>query len=328
MSAPILHDQATSRVRRSTVGEPRTQRARLVAAVGAVAWEQGSGSLTVDHICGHAGMSRRSFYDLFVNAEDALASAVEDAHERLWREVDQQVHAAPAPDWPTAMSTVVVAFLAAVERRPAAGWLCVGEPVTELPRAQAARRQLMSRLAAFITDGHDDDACKVDEWARGQTAMGAIGALWELVRQHLADRDPDRPLRALSGPAIFLVLVPYVGRTVAMRLATNPPVLSLATTGATDADAVMGQLTELARQTLRFLRDRPLASNAEVAEGIGVTHASQISRHLHRLAEEQLIAGSRDGRRNAWSLTERGARVVAALGTTKAGVSRRYTRPG
>jgi hypothetical protein len=172
----------------------------------------------------------------------------------------------------------------------------------------------MSRLATLIHDGYDDARCQVGEWARAQAVMGATGALWELVRRRLADRDSQHPICDLAGPAIFLVLVPYVGRAEAMRLGAHPPVLTLSGPAPSAVKQSAGRLTELTQQSLLFLRDRPLASNAEVAEGVGVTHASQMSRHLHRLAKEQLVVGRRDGRRNRWSLTEHGAQVVAALG--------------
>jgi AcrR family transcriptional regulator len=285
-----------------------------LAAVGAVAWEQGPGGLIVDRICDRAGMSRRTFYDIFTNVDDALASAVEDAHEQLWGEIDRQVQSAVAPDWPTAMSTMVVAFLAAIERDPASGWLCVGDLATALPRSEAARRQSMSRLASLIHDGYDAVGCQVDEWARAQAVMGATGALWELVRQRLADRDSEHPVRELAGPAIFLVLVPYVERAEALRLAMHPPVLALTGPAPYTAESTVGRLTELTQQSLLFLRDRPLATNTEVAAGIGVSHASQMSRHLRRLANERLVVGLRDGRCNRWSLTDHGAEVVAALG--------------
>jgi DNA-binding transcriptional ArsR family regulator len=144
--------------------------------------------------------------------------------------------------------------------------------------------------------------------------MGATGALWELVRQRLADRDADHPIHELAGPAIFLILAPYIGRAEAMRLAVHPPVLTLSGPGSHATEWSPGRLTELTQQSLLFLRDRPLASNTEIAEGIGVNHASQISRHLGRLAREGLVVSSRHGRRNAWSLTERGAVIVAELG--------------
>jgi AcrR family transcriptional regulator len=313
MSAPVLHDRPASRARRSKLGEPRTQRGRLVAAVGAVAWEQGPDSLTVERICERAGMSRRTFYDIFTKVEDALAGAVEDAHEQLWREIDRQVQTTVAPDWPRAMSTVIVALLAAVERDPAVGWLCVIELAGVLPSAEAARRQSMSRLATLIDDGYDGNGWEAGEWARAQAVMGATGALWELVRQRLADRDPEHSVGELAGPAIFLVLVPYVGRAEAMRLATHPPVLTLSAPGTFVAERSSERLTELTQQSLLFLRDRPLASNIEIAEGIGVNHASQMSRHLHRLANERLVVATRHGRSNEWSLTERGAQVAAQL---------------
>lgn len=314
MSASLVHERPATRARRSKLGEPRTQRGRLVAAVGAVAWEQGPSALTVDHICDRAGMSRRTFYEIFVNVDDALASSAEDAHQQLWRDIDHQVQPMVAADWPTAVSIVVVALLTAVERDPAIGWLCVGELATALPRAEAARRQSMSRLAALIHEGDGGAGCQVDEWARTQTVMGAVGALWELVRQRLADRDPEHPVRALAGPAIFLVLVPYLGRTRAMRLAAHPPVLTLSGPAPYAVGSAVGRLTELTQQSLLFLRDQPMATNTEVAEGIGVNHASQMSRHLRRLAKEQLVVGARDGRCNRWSLTEHGAQVVATLG--------------
>jgi AcrR family transcriptional regulator len=313
MPAPILHEKPASRARRSKLGEPRTQRGRLVAAVGLVAWEDGPGSLTVDRICGRVGMSRRTFYEIFGNVEDALACAVEDAHAQMWNDIDRQVQMTVAPDWATAMSTVVVALLATVERDPAIGWLCVGELATALPRVQAARRQSMSRLATLIHDGYDDTRCAADEWARAQAVMGATGALWELVRQRLADRDPEHPVAALAGPAIFLVLVTCLGRADAMRLATHPPAPTLSGPWTPAAEVSASRPTELTQQSLLFLRDRPRSSNSEVAEGVGVKHASQMSRHLHRLADERLVVASREGRRNAWSLTAYGAEVVAGL---------------
>lgn len=314
MPASILHEKPASRARRSTLGEPRTQRGRLVAALGELAWRQGPGSLTVDRICARAGMSRRTFYDIFANVDDALACAVEDAHEQLWRETDRQLQTTTAADWPMAMSAVVVALLAAVERDPAIGWLCVGELATALPRAEAARRQSMSRLATLIHGGYDGARCEVDEWARAQAVMGATGALWELVRQRLADRDSQHPISELAGPAIFLVLVPYLGRTQAMRLAAHPPILALSGPASYAPAQSVGRLTELTQQSLLFLRDRPMASNSEIAEGIGVKHASQMSRHLRRLATERLVVSMRDGRCNRWSLTEHGAQTVAAFG--------------
>jgi DNA-binding MarR family transcriptional regulator len=40
-----------------------------------------------------------------------------------------------------------------------------------------------------------------------------------------------------------------------------------------------------------------------------------MSRHLHRLEQQGLVRSTRDGRRNAWSLTEIGGeRTVAQVG--------------
>jgi DNA-binding MarR family transcriptional regulator len=78
-------------------------------------------------------------------------------------------------------------------------------------------------------------------------------------------------------------------------------------------DPLVCGLTELARSTLLFLDDRPGTSSAEIGVAVGVTHASQMSRHLRRLEGEGLVVGARDGRRNAWALTVLGTETVTQL---------------
>ena len=70
-----------------------------------------------------------------------------------------------------------------------------------------------------------------------------------------------------------------------------------------------------ARWCLLFLGEHPQASNREIASGIGVAHASQISKLLSCLLGERLVArhSAGAGKRNAWWLTSHGEEVARAL---------------
>jgi DNA-binding IclR family transcriptional regulator len=58
---------------------------------------------------------------------------------------------------------------------------------------------------------------------------------------------------------------------------------------------------------LAFLAAHPGAGNTDLQHELGITHASQTSRYLHRLHHHGLVTlGERRGRRRSWSLTTAG----------------------
>jgi AcrR family transcriptional regulator len=290
---------------RSRLAEPRAYRERLIASMTVLAADRGRHGVTVERVCEHAGVSKVTFYEFFSDMDDCFAGAVEEAHEGLWSDVERGIESVPAGDWALALSAAITAFLATLEAHPKAAWLCVVEPMNGVPRAVAARKQLVARLAALIPVDVDT--------APTPTAPGSVGALWELVLQHLTGQGETRRLTELAGSSIFLVLAPYVGRRAAMQHAMSPPPIPPPAPELRPPTTLTGGLTQLARSTLLFLADHRGASNAEISLAVAVPHASQMSRHLHRLEQQGLVHSIRDGRRNAWSLTELGEETVAQV---------------
>src|ERR1700704_6032816 len=58
------------------------QRMRILVAMAEVASERGAGSVTVAHVVARAGVSRRTFYDLFADREECFLAAFEEAIDR------------------------------------------------------------------------------------------------------------------------------------------------------------------------------------------------------------------------------------------------------
>ena len=303
------------------VPQPELQRARLIASMTALSRERDWHGLSVDRICEHAAMSRRTFYEHFADAEDCFASAIEDALQRLWDEVAEQVDAA-GDDWAEQVAVAVVAFLAALELDRPRAWMAIMEPLYGNGRARAARQVVVDRFVALLERGPvDDEADRVPV----NTAAGTIGGLWELALQHVSGGEDAVGLDEAAGSAIFLALSPFVGRHDAMRYAygaRKPSELvaearerAVADPPAADAEVAeaMLRLTELAAATLRHIAAHTGCGNTDIAAALDVTHESQMSRLLRRLADEGLAESRREGRSHAWRLTAFGAAVAGCL---------------
>lgn len=320
----VIDDVLPGTARRSSrLPQPELQRARLIASMTVLSRERDWHGLSVERICEHAGMSRRTFYEHFVDAEDCFASAIEDALGRLWGEVAAQVDAA-GDGWAEQVTVAFVTFLAALELDRPRAWMAIMEPLYGNSRARAARQVVVDRFVTLLERGPaDEDADRVP----ANTAAGTIGGLWELAMQHVSGGDDAVGLDEAAGSAIFLALSPFVGRHEAMRHAYGARKPSEVVTearardgaGAPAADEMVMQaalrLTELAAATLLHIAAHPGCGNAAIAAALGVAHESQMSRLLRRLADDGLAESRREGRSHAWGLTDLGAAVVAQLGS-------------
>jgi AcrR family transcriptional regulator len=68
-------------------GVGNIQRARLVGAMVELAAQQGIAHVTVAHVVARSGMSRRTFYETFVDLEDCFLASCEDAYAHVARAV-------------------------------------------------------------------------------------------------------------------------------------------------------------------------------------------------------------------------------------------------
>jgi AcrR family transcriptional regulator len=311
-------DDRTPR-RGGRVGASEMQRRRLLDAMTALARERGWHGLSVDRICAQAGMSRRTFYEQFTDAEDCFAATVEDALEQLWLVVAAEIEAA-GEGWAERVCAAVTGFLAALDADPGRAWMCVVEPLNTSTRGREARKAFVDRFITLLQAGPTGEP---GDRIPANAAVGAAGGLWELALQHVAGEDDGVGIDDIAGSAIFLALAPYVGRHEAMQhayLARKPAdvVLIRGGTAPSPAEArtiaLADALTPLSLATLRFLADHPGAPNLDIAAAVAVTDEGQMSRHLRRLRTDGLADREKHGIYNAWSLTDLGQTVLERLG--------------
>ena len=327
------------------------QRARILAAMTEVVSCDGVGRATAARVVARSGVSRRTFYEQFVDREDCFLAAFDYAIERI-AAVVVPAYREP-PKWHERVRAGLVQLLWFLEREPNVARLVVVEALGAGPRALERRRQGIAQIVAVL-DSEGREA-KAGEGPSPLTGEGVVGGVLSLIHARLAPgatlthrggSDPAHPdgssglgevglpVGALN-PLVSMIVSPYLGPAAARRELGRPTPVSL--DGASGIDCARSgsgdPLRELdMRLTYRTVRVLlaidELAepgvhpSNRRVADAAGISDQGQVSKLLARLRQlgliENVVEPRVKGEPNGWMLTERGHEVRAAVSVSAA----------
>jgi AcrR family transcriptional regulator len=321
-----------ARARNGGASSPRVriaelQRARLIAAAVLVVDEVGWTATTVAHVTARAGVSRRTFYELFEGREDCLRAVLEDIAQR----VEGEIAAAELSGlgWADRVRGGLFAILSFFDREPVLARLCVVGALQGGPRVLVWREEILARLAAIVDEGRTEGArageCTV------LTAEGLVGAASAIVFTRLQASRPQEPLVNLQGELMSMLVLPYLGPAAA-RAERNRSLpapdqgkgeggVRERAQGAITAPDLLREipmrLTYRTALVLDGVRRNPGASNRVIGESADIYDQGQISKLLSRLARLGLVANTGDGQAkgepNAWTLTPLGSRVASSI---------------
>jgi len=309
---------STGRRNAQTYGVP-TQRDRLVAAMGELTAELGLAAVGVHHVCQRAGVSRRTFYELYTDRDACVVDTHEEAFGRLVDHLAEAVADAGSA-WEDRAVAVTQAMLEAWDADRVLAQLCLVSSVSGHREAMELRRAAMTQIAGLLADPPRQPMVEASVLAC------AITGIWGLAFASLTEK-PDASINDLAGVAIFLLVAPFAGRRHAAARAAGRGGTTAYVTRWTPTVAAGGDdrgllVTELTSQTLRYLNGHPGAANIDIARAIDVRHESQMSRHLRRLERAGMVTRRKEGRSNAWGLTARGEEAARALRELRADAPR------
>jgi AcrR family transcriptional regulator len=307
------------------------QRRRLLTAFTDVLAEHGLEDARVGRVCARAGISRRTFYDLFDDREACFLAVFDDALERLSQIVlpayEGEIHtddargAQRAQHWRMRVRGALVAILAFFDSEPALARACLVETLKGGPAILERRRHVLGILIAAIDEGREQ--ARGDSGPPLLTADSTVGGALSVIHARLLERDP-RPLLELVNPLMSMIVHPYLGPAAARRELSRPvPHASPTHNGHAPTrirdpfkDIPM-RLTFRTARVLATVAAAPGASNRAIGDSAGVADQGQISKLLQRLANYGLIEnhgeGHAKGEPNAWTLTERGWAMHRAI---------------
>jgi len=188
----------------------RNQRERIIAAVGEATVAHGYGAMTVQDICDGAGVSRRTFYELFHNKHEAFLAAYEEVAGRLLATFKAAFKANPT--FETRMIAGLQVFLEVLAATPTFARMCIVEVMAAGPDAVERRSAWMSEFARLF----DDNARALLGSAAPSPLVSetVVGGILEAVYRRLAAGETAE-LPGLLADLVEWTLRLYLGEKVA-----------------------------------------------------------------------------------------------------------------
>jgi len=293
------------------------QRARMLTATAEVAAERGAGSLTVARIVERAGVSRRTFYEVFEDCETCFLAAFDESVAS----VSEPVLAAyrEGGSWRERMRGSLSALLRSFDEDPFAARLLVVESLAAGRNALERRSSVLSHIVAAIEEGRSQTAGPVE--ASTLTAESVVGAVFSVIHGRLLETE-HKPLVELVNPLMSVVVLPYLGPAAARRELARPPDTQSTPNPIAARNPLKDLEMRLTYRTVRVLAavaSTPRRSNRIIGDAAGIGDQGQISKLLARLERVGLIentgSGAALGSSNAWTLTKRGEQVANIITT-------------
>jgi AcrR family transcriptional regulator/DNA-binding MarR family transcriptional regulator len=294
------------------------QRRRLLLGMSEVLAEHGYEEASIGRVCKRAGVSRRTFYEIFHDRDECLLAAFDTAVERIAEPV---LAAWQDGSWRERVRGALTVLLEQLDADPAAARVCVVETLKGGPSVMEHRARIVSILVDAIEQGRG--TAKSASEPPPLAGQGAVGGALSVLHTRLSQAPPSGPsppLSELTGALMAMIVHPYLGSAAARRELERPAPKAAGAHNGSIKDPFKDLSIRFTYRTARVLATIAAnagASNRFVADSSGVSDDGQMSRLLTRLERAGLIENGGQGRikgeANAWTLTERGEAVQAAL---------------
>ena len=314
----------------------------MLDAMVRAACEKGAANVTVANVTQGAGVSRRTFYEIFDGSRACLQATTEQALTRAGERVLPAYETASG-GWRGQIRAGLVALLEFFDEQPEMARLLIVEWLAAGPEGLERRRQVLERIASVVDEGRTltgaGREAKKSDGPPPLTAEGVVGAVLSILHGRLVRSTPERLLE-LTNPLMSMIVLPYLGAAAARRELTLPgtgerPVpVAKSLRGSNhrpSEDLLKGLDMRLTYRTMRVLDAvaslggrGSYPSNRAIANAAGIVDQGQISKLLMRLRKLGLLENNRTdaavkGEPNAWSLTAKGRQVHDMLSAHRAG---------
>ncbi len=309
------------------------QRARMLTAMMQEIAVRGAANVSVAHVVGRSGVSRRTFYEIFEDREDCFLAAFDDALEHVGTVVVATYE--QSGSWRARVRAGLTALLECLDYDPASGRLLIVESLAAGPRALERRRRVLARIVAVLEEGRRES--KAGGAPPPLTAEGVAGGVLSVLHARLTEvssstgspntrsapsrsantgRSDEDSLLELLNPLMSMIVLPYLGQAAARKEIERPVPKHSGKHPIMRIDPLQDLPMRFTYRTMRVLMavaERPGSSNRMVGQSAGIGDQGQASKLLARLHKLDLIENQGGdparGEPNAWMLTATGRQV-------------------
>jgi len=194
------------------------ERTRLLGAGEQLVCELGPERFTVAGVCERAGVSRRTFYAAFENAEQCLLAVFDEVCARAAAEMCGAYRAANR--WVEGVRGALAALLALLDERPRLGRFLLVASLAGPPSLLARRRETLTRLADVLAA-----TCPLPARGAPPAPFGAeavVGAVASILHARVRE-EPVPPLKDMCNPLMAAIVLPYLDSAAARRELLRAP---------------------------------------------------------------------------------------------------------
>jgi AcrR family transcriptional regulator len=187
-----------------------SQRNRIHQAMIEVVSERGYPETRVVDVIGVAGVSRKTFYELFESKEDCFLAAYDVLLENLLGDATEAFESKAGQPWAERVAAALEALLEHLSGHPEEARFAIVEVLAAGPKALARRDAALRQFSGFLESGRS--ASSVD--LPGITAIAIVGGINELLYSEILHGAVGR-LPSRLPDLMFWVTLPFLGADAA-----------------------------------------------------------------------------------------------------------------
>jgi AcrR family transcriptional regulator len=190
-----------------------SQRARMIEAMADAVAAKGYAATTVGDVVAGAGVSRKTFYEHFIDKEAAFLAAWDAGVEMLVAAI--RAGAAGRPDPIERLRYATRGYLAALAAGPAFARSFLIEVVAAGPRAEQRRSEIHQQFAGLVRALHTEAQGQIDlPTVPDELFLGSVGAVNEIVSGYVRSGRTEQ-LPELEDALVYLLVALFAGHEAA-----------------------------------------------------------------------------------------------------------------
>jgi AcrR family transcriptional regulator len=206
---------------RGRAGLAASQRARLLDGMTNAVAEKGYARVSVADVIERAGVSRRTFYEIFRDKEDCFLAAYAAGAELVMDEVVAAVLASP-PEWRVRLEAALTAFVRVLSEHPDFSRTLLLDVAGAGPDAVLLRRRVHGDFAERLgrlgeRAENEEELAPIPELS----LRALVGGISELVQHQILDEGAES-LPQLAGPLTELATAVFEGASSSRPVRLTP----------------------------------------------------------------------------------------------------------
>jgi AcrR family transcriptional regulator len=183
-----------------------SQRNRIQQAMIEVVSERGYPETRVVDVIGVAGVSRKTFYELFDSKEDCFLATYDALLGNLLSETGDAFESRPGAPWPERVGNALGALLDHLSEHPDEARFAIVEVLAAGPKALARRDAALRQFTGFIEAGRSETSLELP----GITSLSIAGGINELLYSEILHGAAAR-LPSRLPDLVFWITLPFLG---------------------------------------------------------------------------------------------------------------------